>query len=245
MIRGSRPLWERVEDSALLQSDVSPISWRQSIWSIWQVIVSSEKPSSRNLEDVDYWRHQAGWYDDDDEEDDYLSSSSSSSSSTSTAQDDAYGNKSTTMHLFPPFIFKAACVCLSIFIVFVAIRAIQHRTVAVVREHQHKIAVAKAAAAAAADPLGKKSSHHRGRSRSKPSSRRVGGGQQQQQQRRSRSRTRKGTVDGDYNIMEDSGDHRKASGRSRSRSVKRSNSRSRSKSRTQKNTGPLSPQMLV
>jgi len=182
----------------------------------------------RALEDVDYWRKRAGWYDDDqsmvsynagvmtgyynENDDDYTPTYSNESSSSSSSSSKSSSFLSGISYQMSDIMVTAAQIfggLIALVIVIMVIRAMGRK-----RSRQSR-----------------KSSSAKSRARSKSRTR-------SKSRSRSKSRKRDSADGADYSLMDDNKSHRSSrSGRS-SRSS-RSKSKSRSKSRTRKDESML------
>ena len=176
----------------------------------------------RVLEDVDYWRKRAGWFDDDTSMKDY--NTGVYSSYYSADDDKATSNSGTRKSIFSSFrvpgsgtIFKVGLGIFAAIVVLMVIRTIVQRSSRHKSSHGSSRSLSR--------------SRRRGESRSRRSNSRSRS-KSRTRSSRSKSRSRRSDIsDGNYELMSDDGEKSRKSRSSRSRSKSKSRS-SRSKSRS-------------
>lgn len=176
----------------------------------------------RELEDVDYWRKRAGWFDDDTSMKDY--NTGVYSSYYSADDDKSSSTKASRKSIFSSFsapasgtLFKVGMGIFAAIVVLMVIRIIAQRS------SRHKSSKSSSRSLSR--------SRRRGESRSRRSNSRSRS-KSRTRSSRSKSRSRRSDMsDGNYELMSDDGEKSRKSRSSRSRSKSKSRS-SRSKSRS-------------
>lgn len=182
---------------------------------------------TRSLEDVDYWRKRAGWFDDDQAMKDYNTGVHSTYYSADDDMTPSNGKSGLGPALFGSLssglLVKISLGIAGVVFLFMIIRAMSIRSSTRQRTSSKKTSSRSMSRSRRSESRSRRSSS-RSRSKSKPRSSRS----------KSRTRRREGS-DGDYELMSDDGEKSRRSRSTRSRSKSKTRRSSRSKSRTRPN----------